>query len=1028
MNNKGAFSVIAALLVAVVLIASVMTAYSSIRYSPVQEQPQILSAVDETNHALKQLLGFTVGYYGSVLKVTGNVNYAYGLARDYLDSGLENVAYVKPEYGLSLNVTDLKLNTSWFTNNSYSQGSMLATYDLNGLGILGISYNASIRLEVQISKATSPTQAQFRILTDNSESLINLGTNNIKFYHYNYQNLTWGFSVPTNIVSYEDGTYLVDLPEGIANNFYVVQIEDTRGLSVTASSSNQINTAIAWNSLTSLINPEESTFMLEILQNGTMRWLGQNMQVTTQTQPIPPVPVKTIHINQTVNGVTEEVPFQIEDWASNYQIPQGLTSNATIFGNRQMIVLLLNSKVSDFTVWWEGTDTATQTPMAFTNRYFINDNTEASTLSNGKITLLFGSFNVKSTVVGSTTSSTTNFMRINQENSTYGAGLSYVIHHGTVRDVVQQEAEWGTGVDGCPNLYANIVLTLPANTTYYTYNLRIMFINSNQARSITDLSPIQLTTTLSSVEQQTENGTLEGFPIVQNGTGTFINSSIGSFTAHHFSQFISDNGKGAGIMFNDKDNQKLYAFDSFPASTSKGALKASTGLIELLPVSSGQVEFNYAYDIAWQGAVVTFDNTTPVYNGTTQAGLWILVENPPVLTVTYSTVSASDSPSVSIAPLSWTMQVGQSKLFTATPAGGSGSYMSYQWYVNGVIQSGQVSSTFDYSPGSTGTKLISAVVIDSLGANSVQSNLVSITVNAALTVSIDPDGTLTMNAGQAQTFTASVSGGTGTKSYQWYLDGGVVPGQTASTYAYTAATSGSPHSVYVRVTDSSSMPESVNSNTVSITVYAQVTFVSAGTGSGTTGNPTPGYPSNMQNGDLILLQVTVRDTTRTPTTPTGFIALYSADSTGTGRQWIYYKFATGSESGSLTVTIGGSVNKMARMYAFRNVALSSFTESESFGSGTGQTINARPVTTNNIARLAVSFAFVNDDNVVASFTGETGGNWDEVVNEYTTTQGSDGCVQLQTATMATASTITGGSYTMAAIDPWGVRAFVLKPR
>jgi hypothetical protein len=184
----------------------------------------------------------------------------------------------------------------------------------------------------------------------------------------------------------------------------------------------------------------------------------------------------------------------------------------------------------------------------------------------------------------------------------------------------------------------------------------------------------------------------------------------------------------------------------------------------------------------------------------------------------------------------------------------------------------------------------------------------------------------------------------------------------------------------------------------------------------------------MQSGDLILLQVTVRNTNTNPTTPAGFTALYSADSTGTGRQWIYYKFATGSESGSLTVSIGGSAAKMARMYAFRNVALSSFTEGGSFGSGTSQVINARPVTTTGNSRLVVSFIFVNDDNAVGSFTGETGGDWIEAVNEFTTLQGNDGCIQLQVATKATAGTITGGSYTMPAIDPWGVRAFALKPR
>jgi hypothetical protein len=236
-------------------------------------------------------------------------------------------------------------------------------------------------------------------------------------------------------------------------------------------------------------------------------------------------------------------------------------------------------------------------------------------------------------------------MRINQNASTYGAGAAFVINHGVVRDIVQQEAEFSNGAGilpngtvTCPNLYANIVLKLPANSTYYTYQLRIMFIDSTQARSVSDLCPIQLTTSLSSPQLQTENGTLAGFPIIQNGTGTFVNSTIGSWTAHHFSQFVSTDGtKGAGIMFTDVANQRLYAFNSFVSSTSNGALKASSGLLELLPVSAPQVQFTYAYDITWQGAVVTFDGTTPLcglYDGTTPMGLWILAEYPPTLAVT----------------------------------------------------------------------------------------------------------------------------------------------------------------------------------------------------------------------------------------------------------------------------------------------------------------------------------------------------------------------------------------------------------
>jgi PKD repeat protein len=208
---------------------------------------------------------------------------------------------------------------------------------------------------------------------------------------------------------------------------------------------------------------------------------------------------------------------------------------------------------------------------------------------------------------------------------------------------------------------------------------------------------------------------------------------------------------------------------------------------------------------------------------------------------------------------------------------------------------------------------------------------------------------------------------------------------------------------------------------------SQVTYVAAGTASGTTGNPTPAYPAGLQANDLILLQVTVRDTSTTPTTPAGFTLLYDPDSTGTGRQWIYYRFSNGTETGTITVTIGGGACKIARMYAFRNVALSSFTEGASFGSETGRRIYAQDVTTTDARRLAVSFVFVNDNNSVGSFTGETGGDWVEAVAEFRTNAGSDGTVQLQTATMASAGTISGGSYRMRQSDPWGVRAFALIP-
>jgi uncharacterized protein (UPF0333 family) len=635
MNCKGQFSIIAALLVAVVLIAAVMTTYSAIRYSSLQDQPQVLSAIDEINLALKQILGFTVGYYGSVLKVTGNSSYARTLATNYLRGGLDNIGDIRPEWGPSFNVTTLALSTNWFTNTSYSSGNVTVKYDLTGLGVYGISYSASSRLDVLILNSNSTSQARLSIFKDENEPLINLGEQNLKFYRYVYTNATWEMANPINVISYANGTYLIDLPSGVLGDSYVLQVEDTRGIIVTASSFSRYTATLTWNGNYSTI-PDEK-IAVELLQNGTIRWLGQDMNNLTQTAiPIPPIPVKGIHVSQTINGVNQEVPFQIEDWGSEYRIPLGLTSNTTVFSNRQMIVFLVNSKVSKFTIWWNGSDEAVQTSLAYTNTSF-SDNLSTQTLNNGRQTLRFSTsgFTLTSTV-GSTTS-TADLMRINNREDNTAPELAFVIYNGVVRDIVQGEAEWSGGVDSCPNVYSNIVITLPANVTYYTYQLRLMFIDSAKPRSMTDLCPIRVSTALGSIQTMTENGTASGYPVVANGTGTFSNYTSGGWTAHHWSQIISGS-RGAGIMFTDTANQRLYAFDSIAPGTATGALKASTtsgGLIELLPVTLRQVAFTYAMDITWHGAVVTFSNTTPIYTTAgTPTGLWITVEYPPTITVT----------------------------------------------------------------------------------------------------------------------------------------------------------------------------------------------------------------------------------------------------------------------------------------------------------------------------------------------------------------------------------------------------------
>lgn len=934
MNSKGQFSIIAALLVAVILISTVIVTYSTIRNSTIQDQPQILSAIDETNFAIKQILGFTIGYYGSVLKVTGDSSYAKTLALNYLYSGLENIANMHPEWGTSfkVNEAETELRTYWYTTTSYSTGNLAVTYNLTGLGIYGITYQTSCKLSIQIMETNSTTQACLNVSKDEDEPLINLGKQNFKFYHYEYENSTWQLINPsTDPVAFANGTYLIDLPSGVDPYAYVIQVEDQRGIIVAASSFSRYTCTLTWNSTLALVpkyvdnntsdvdssedkgthsnfpaqqagpdsiydtlmeekagnftllddgfeaadwdanwdnmshnwrednspvhsgsasawatngdegyftcdsldasdataiyvefwfmkddtdstdftlyyydgsnydlidelanngnddtwlhyshkitdsqyfkfnfrirfdatlgseenvwvddvlirketqssddyqlnlevqwtnayykatneelciyggnmgsedlqvdvwdgstwenlladlssgwnnvsvssyldsptftirfkggdetsdavqdswnidatllhvwpaenlyqSLQDATIVVELLQNGTMRWLGQNLNLTTKTKPIPPIPVKVLHINQTINGINQEVPFQIEDWASNYKIPLGLTNNASVFGNRHMLVFLINPNVSKVKIWWNGSDTATQTPLAYTNKYFsytFGDQYHPITINNGILELAIdfsgsgNTFRAISTLGAST--ATAVLMRINQDTAHYGHSKPmYAVLNGTVRAVLHHEVEWPGGISDCPNVYAHIVLTLPANATYYTYQLRLMFVESQKNRTITDICPIKLTASIGL--PQTENGTSSGFPIIQNGTGTFYNSS--SVWQHQWSQIISGT-KGAGIMFTDEANKMLYAFDN---STSKiGAVKVGTQTIELLPISKPSVSFTSAQDVTWYGAVVTFDGTTPIYNSSNQSGLWITVEHPPTITVT----------------------------------------------------------------------------------------------------------------------------------------------------------------------------------------------------------------------------------------------------------------------------------------------------------------------------------------------------------------------------------------------------------
>ncbi|MGZ4851092.1 MAG: PKD domain-containing protein, partial [Candidatus Bathyarchaeia archaeon] len=168
------------------------------------------------------------------------------------------------------------------------------------------------------------------------------------------------------------------------------------------------------------------------------------------------------------------------------------------------------------------------------------------------------------------------------------------------------------------------------------------------------------------------------------------------------------------------------------------------------------------------------------------------------VSIASATVGAQSVPSVSVTPGSWTMDKGQSKTFTASASGGSGTYTSYHWYVDGVAQSGQTASTFVYTPSSAGNYSITVTVTDSSGVTSAQSSAAAVIVNTNPAVSVSPPS-WTMDLGQSKTFTVNTGGGVPPYSYTWFVDY-VAQSETSGSFVFTPNTIGS-HTISVTLTD-----------------------------------------------------------------------------------------------------------------------------------------------------------------------------------------------------------------------------------
>lgn len=561
-SKRGQFIILAAVLILIVMVSAVIFLYSNLPSQTVLVK-DVANATGSVINSINTVYASGASMYSTILNVTGNYSYARLQSNLVMASGFSKLSTLYSSYGLSMSKPSVSFRAVWYSPYSYtlSQGGLV--FNLSNYGVYGVNVSSIQELAVQVVCTTtcvSNGDATLRVYDQGNSPDSSLAEDMFYFLVYSQIQNVWVKASPVSFENFQNGTYVLGVP-GSSPSGFLVGVRDSRGILVIASSFTKVQFSFSWTQAQALAgtrwpNLAFVPLTLQILTNGTVQLLGQGVQVSSGSpQPIPPVPVKDIRVNDTfTSGKNVEVPFQVEDWTFGYTQPLGLTGQYTLFSDFQMIVTDINTTVNAVTVYWNGTDTAVQSKLSIPpSAYFTNSASCGSncmeSINNGLVTFQFldnGGFctteppdtlelvtSYNGQVLGSVM-----FESANGLNMETDCNFGFVIVPGVVREIAFGGfviGEFGDGTSAY-NMLPTIVFLIPAKAPYVTAASLTRFgtdKSSQYQRSISSyylmtLNPPQLSPSASEFIQA---GTTPTSTTYQSGAGFYCAYNYGISTS-----------------------------------------------------------------------------------------------------------------------------------------------------------------------------------------------------------------------------------------------------------------------------------------------------------------------------------------------------------------------------------------------------------------------------------------------------------------------------------------------------------------